>query len=216
MERATGRQDRAIRHFEDAVAANSSDVDSMLWLVMSYSLYVGKPAAADAIAERLISLDPVPVGNLFARVCARWAKDNFSGALAVLEEMRVGEPSLRFVNFWRICVLARMGRNEEALKAVEATLEENTVDGFAQLATVFRHALLGEREALIASLAGASQSYFWNDSDVPEWAAGWLALVGEKEKALDWLEHWVDRGSINYPMLAHGDPLLQPLRGEPR
>jgi hypothetical protein len=43
-----------------------------------------------------------------------------------------------------------------------------------------------------------------------------LALVGEKEKALDWIEHWVDRGSIKYPMLAHGDPLLQSLRGEPR
>jgi hypothetical protein len=46
--------------------------------------------------------------------------------------------------------------------------------------------------------------------------AGWFALVNERERALDWLEHWVDRGSINYPMLAHGDPLLQPLRGEPR
>jgi len=36
------------------------------------------------------------------------------------------------------------------------------------------------------------------------------------EYLLDWLEHWIDRGSINYPMLAHGDPLLEPLRGEPR
>ena len=30
------------------------------------------------------------------------------------------------------------------------------------------------------------------------------------------LRHRLDRGSINYPMLAKGDPLLQPLRGEPR
>jgi hypothetical protein len=61
-------------------------------------------------------------------------------------------------------------------------------------------------------LAGPGQSFLWNDPEVPEFTAGWLALVGENEKALDWR----DRGSINYPMLAHGDPLLQPLRGEPR
>jgi hypothetical protein len=51
---------------------------------------------------------------------------------------------------------------------------------------------------------------------MPEWAAGFLALVDVRDPALDWLEHWVDRGAINYPMLAHGDPLLQSLRREPR
>jgi hypothetical protein len=37
-----------------------------------------------------------------------------------------------------------------------------------------------------------------------------------RDGALDWLERLLDRGSINYPMLAHGDPMLQPLRSEPR
>jgi len=46
--------------------------------------------------------------------------------------------------------------------------------------------------------------------------AGGLALVGEREKALDWLERWVDRGSINYPMLANDDPLVERLRRERR
>jgi serine/threonine protein kinase len=35
-------------------------------------------------------------------------------------------------------------------------------------------------------------------------------------RALDWLEHWIDRGSINYPKLTNGDPLLANLRGKPR
>ena len=37
-------------------------------------------------------------------------------------------------------------------------------------------------------------------------------MVGEKEKALDWLERWIDRGSFNYPMPAHGEPLRGELR----
>lgn len=154
--------------------------------------------------------------NLFARAAAYWAADNFTGALTVLEDMHLREPSLRFVNMLRMSTLAQLGRNDEACEVAEETLEENNKDVFALMATAFRHALCSEREALLTSLAGPGHSYYWNDPDFPEFAAGWLALVGEKEKALDWLERWVDRGSINYPVLAHGDPLLQPLRGEPR
>jgi hypothetical protein len=45
---------------------------------------------------------------------------------------------------------------------------------------------------------------------------GGVALVGEREKALDWVERWVDRGSINYPMLANDDPRVERLRRERR
>jgi hypothetical protein len=40
--------------------------------------------------------------------------------------------------------------------------------------------------------------------------------VNERERALLWVEHWVDRGSFNYPTLAYGDPWLQSIRGEAR
>jgi TolB-like protein len=216
LERATGRQAQAMRHFEDAVAANPGDVDSLLWLAMSYGFHAGRPISATAVADKLISMDPVPVANHLLRVYACWAADDFTQALAVLEDMRRCEPSLRFINLHRMHMLARLGRNAEACRAADETLDENNGDAFAMMVTAFRHALCGEREDLLASLAGPGRSYLWNDPEVPEWAAGWMALVGEKEKALDWLEHWVDRGSINYPMLDHGDPLLQSLRGEPR
>jgi hypothetical protein len=126
------------------------------------------------------------------------------------------EPSLRFINLHRIHMLARLGRYDEAYKAAEETLEQNGEDIFAVMVTAFRHALLGERVSLLEVLEGPGRSYLWNDPEAPEWAAGWLALVDEKEKALDWLDHWIDRGSINYPMLARGDPLLEGLRAEPR
>jgi non-specific serine/threonine protein kinase len=42
------------------------------------------------------------------------------------------------------------------------------------------------------------------------------ALLGEKEKSLDWLENAVSRGFINYPYLNEYDPYLANIRGEPR
>jgi tetratricopeptide (TPR) repeat protein len=137
LERYTGHQVQAIRHFEDAVAANPSDVDSLLYLSLSYAFHAGKPAAAAAIAEKLISLDPVPVINLLARAFACWAAHNFTGALTVLEDMRLREPSLRFVDLQRMAVLARLGRNDEACKVAEESLAENNEDAFAMLVTTF-------------------------------------------------------------------------------
>jgi hypothetical protein len=46
--------------------------------------------------------------------------------------------------------------------------------------------------------------------------AGGCALLGEKEKALDWLENSVNLGFINYPYLSEHDPFLESLRGEKR
>jgi serine/threonine protein kinase/tetratricopeptide (TPR) repeat protein len=216
LERATGSQLQAIRHFEDAVTANPSDVDSMFWLCGSYGFHAGRPAAAAIIADKLIRMDPIPVANHIMRVWACWAAGDFRQGLAVLQEMSRREPSLRFINLHRIHMLARLGRCDEACKAADETLEENSEDIFAVMVTAFRHALLGERVSLLAVLEGPGRSFLWNDPEAPEWAAGWLALVDEKEKALDWLDHWIDRGSINYPMLARGDPLLEGLRAEPR
>jgi hypothetical protein len=123
---------------------------------------------------------------------------------------------LRFVNLMRMHMLARLGRTSEACSVAEETIKENREDAFAQLVTMFQHALRGQRQPFLEILDGDFHSFCWNDPEVPEWVAGWLALVGEREKALDWLERWIDRGSINHPMLAHGDPLLQSLRGELR
>ena len=42
------------------------------------------------------------------------------------------------------------------------------------------------------------------------------APFGGTEKALDWLEHAVNIGFINYPFLSRHDPFLQNIRGEER
>jgi disulfide oxidoreductase YuzD len=46
--------------------------------------------------------------------------------------------------------------------------------------------------------------------------ADFYGLLGDKEKALDWLEHAVKRGFINYPYMNEYDPYLENIRGEPR
>jgi serine/threonine protein kinase/tetratricopeptide (TPR) repeat protein len=216
LERFAGSQAKAIRHLEEVVAANPGEVDALWYLSHSYSFHAGKSAAGLAVAERLISIDPLTVANLLGFAVSHWADADFAQALAVLDEMHRREPALRFTTIMRMNVLARLGRIGDACRVAEETVAENAEDAIAQLVTAFKHALLGEREALLALITGKFEASSWHDPECPEWFAGWFALVNEHDRALDWLEHWVDRGNINYPMLAHGDPLLQSLRGEPR
>jgi hypothetical protein len=41
-------------------------------------------------------------------------------------------------------------------------------------------------------------------------------MNGESEEAVEWLEHGVDLGAINYPFLSLLDPYLENLRGDSR
>ena len=46
--------------------------------------------------------------------------------------------------------------------------------------------------------------------------AEFYAILNEKGKALDWLEHAYRRGYFNYPFIQHYDPFYVNIRGENR
>jgi hypothetical protein len=119
----------------------------------------------------------------------------------------------------RAYLLTALGKLDEARATADAVAGEATQahhEGIASLMTALSHALRGDGERLKAIVDGPLQRFAATDAEIPLWVAGWFALAGEREPALDWLERWVDRGSFNYPLLAHGDPLLESVRGEPR
>ena len=153
LERATGSQLQAMRHFEDAWAANPGDVDPLFYLCMGYGFGAGQPTATAEVADKIISLDPVPVANQLMRVFACWAVNDFKKGLDILEDMRRREPSIRYINTYCMHMLARLGCYDEACEAAQGTLEENDKDVFALVVTAFRHALCGKREDLLALLA---------------------------------------------------------------
>lgn len=192
-------------------------MESLLFLSWSYSFQAGRPAAGAAVADRLIGIDPLNAANLLARGGHFWAEANFGQALEVFDEMRRREPSLGpLINWFWPQLLARLGRTLQVCDAADKITAEGSLHASAQLARILKHAVQGERDRVLELVSGDFELYCWNDPECPEFVAGQFALLGEKERAIQWLEHWVSRGSINYPMLAYGDPLLQSVRGEPR
>jgi hypothetical protein len=54
------------------------------------------------------------------------------------------------------------------------------------------------------------------DFQTAYWKSACLALIGEKERALDALELDVNLGMSNYPLMNELDPFLASIRGEAR
>jgi len=214
LERFTGSQLRAIRHFEQAVERDPSDTVSLWFLSHSYSLLAGQPGAGLAVAERLLAVDPLSALNLFNIAAARWGRFDFDGALQAIAEFDSREPGHFFSAVFRPQLLARAGRLDDALRAAEA--DAAAQHSFSAWSAMLAHALRREGSRVVSVAEGPAHELLWTDAESPLFAGGCLALAGECERALDWLERWVDRGSFNYPLLAQGDPLLESVRGEPR
>jgi TolB-like protein len=216
LERVDGDHRRAIRHFENVLEEDRADVDALLWLSSSYAYQAGRPAEGRAVAGRLIAIDPLTVISRFPLGWACATEGDWSGAQAVFEDMGRSDPAVRFVKFHLMMPLARLGRTADACALADETVAEDASDMFAEAAMLFKSALRGERRCLVAGVEGARREYYWHDPEFPQWIAGWLTLVGENDRALDWLERWVDRGAINHPLLARNDPFLERLHGELR
>jgi hypothetical protein len=87
---------------------------------------------------------------------------------------------------------------------------------FACLGLSFKCALEGKRSETLAMLDSNTNLQNPWDFQSTYWKTECLALIGEKERALDCLEQDVDLGMSNYPLMSELDPFLANIRGEAR
>ena len=113
-------------------------------------------------------------------------------------------------------VLAYNKKFDESYIILDQIYKSDPNDLFAQLGLFLKHSLQGNKKLAVESIT--SQILTWSKSDFTNaWhvVVGY-SLIGEKEKALDWLEEWIDLGCLNYPFLSKHDPFLENIRGEER
>jgi hypothetical protein len=216
LERLDGNHVASMRLFEKAILHDPADTEALVWLSLSYAGVGGRPAAGRAVADRLLDLDPLTIGNEFLRGWCFGCEGAWARSLAVLDDMHRREPGLRMLTLNRMLELAYLGRTTDAFAVADETVAQDPADMFALAVTALKGALRGESASVLEFTNGEMRPYLWNDAEFPWWLAGWLTLVREHDEAYVWLDRWLDRGAINYPMLARIDPFVEPLRGELR
>ena len=99
---------------------------------------------------------------------------------------------------------------------IDETIEHISFSIEYEYMLFLKYALRGDKSKALGSLTDQTKEIVWDDLDGSWITADLYALINEKEQSLDWLEHMIDRGFINYPLFFKIDPFLENIRGEER
>ncbi len=166
--------------------------------------------------DRLVRLDPA------ARVVASYNKarilmyqEKFDEALTELDAGAKMEPDHPLIKFFRSRLFYEQGKVDDAIALISEVLEHNPkMHGIRPVLAIYL-ARQGKTEEARAQLTEKVEEAADADHDSSLWMAGAHALLGDKEKALHWLEHAVKLGNLNYPWYEKVS-ILESIRSEPR
>jgi len=217
IERFRGSVIKAIGYFRSALATDPNHSSALFFLANGLGLHAGKPRLAEPLLARLREIDPLTPLFLFVSGYIQLLDDKPDHALLTFQYMVNMEPELlSFGKFALAISQAWQGRYDEVFRLADEAISRWPDDSVALWILAFKYALQGEKEKALVTFTDKAREFFWNDPEVPWFGASLFALVDEKEEALRWLEHSVDRGWINYPVFAERNPFFANIRGEER
>jgi non-specific serine/threonine protein kinase len=208
----------AIEHFRHALAAEPNNPDALRWLGM-FCAYLGKSHEALALSERAIAIDPMAPRMFIPLAYCHWLDGRFEAALAVLEHagsINPDDPSTKLVRASGVPLLFYLGRDDEAIALVESVAKDEKPTIFSRLAVLWRYAFSGDRQKVLSLMTPELVQICQRDYQYSCDLACVYAKLGDADSALNWLLNAVELGFLNHRYLGEIDPVLAPLRGDPR
>jgi len=220
IERFRGSAIKALKHFKQALDIDPNDSQALFWLGLEYFWHVGRPDLAKPILDKLIDLDPLsPLNHVVLGLYYRWTGE-FDNALKSFNNVLELEPNSVLANFWIAYTLLWSKKYDKAYALIDRMAKKESSDQMNKVFTgwllFLKYALKGEKSRALESLNEDVINFFWSDADLPFLGAGGFALIDEKKEAFRWLEHSINKGFVNYPLLSEIDPFLENIREEPR
>ncbi len=214
LERFQGSALNAIRHLDKALSLDTNIPDALLFHGYLLAAFAGKPALAEPYVNRLLDIDPLTPMNYLAPVMLYAVRGELDLAVASTQKWCQMDPDNRWAKWFHTRFLSWNEQYDEAFELVDLIVKEDPKDLVSVVSTFSKYALQGEKAKALQALTEDAKKYFWSDPEWPLWAAGYYSLINEKEEALKLLEHAINRGLINYPLLSKQDPFLENIRGE--
>jgi serine/threonine protein kinase/Tfp pilus assembly protein PilF len=210
-----GELQEAVRHLRRAVDVDPEHLDALIWLFYCY-ITAGQPGAARPIIEHLLEIDPLTALNHAAYGWLLVCENRIPEAVSHYQrgyQLEPASPVIRWLYGWS---LAQSGRRDEAAAELATFAKEAQGTIFGPLAGALGHALVGDAAAARYAASPLLASAMQQDEGTSFCLSEIFALVRDYDEALRWLEHAIERGNLNYPMLAEIDTLYGDFRKDPR
>lgn len=200
---------------ERSLDTNPADPDALALLGYLCALR-GKNERAAQLLDECLDVDPLtPLNHCIPGFIAIMEGRN-ADALPHYRRFLEMDPKNPFAIWTWGYVLLRNGRVDEASEAVRELSSEHAGSALAQLGTALLHGVCGEpgaaREAVTDELRAAAR----NSELISRELTNCLALAGETDEALSWLENTVRIGNVNYPFWSRHNEWVAGLRTDAR
>ncbi|MCX6567799.1 MAG: hypothetical protein NT147_01940 [Candidatus Aminicenantes bacterium] len=190
------------------------------FVLQGYAIYcvqeVGKFAAATRLLERLIQVDPLDLTTKWLQGGIHFYNGEYNLALSPWQKLYDLYPDNPIAQFSLAATRVYLGQVDSAFSLIDQSASVTPNNAFTKLGLMLKYATMGDKDKTFLEMTPDFQKTCHRDITFSHHLAGIFSLLGSKKEALDWLQSAIDRGFINYPLLAEKNPWLANIRGEER
>jgi non-specific serine/threonine protein kinase len=206
---------KSLGYFKRTLASDPNEYVGLHGLAANY-FWAGKLEAALSLCERMIELDPLNVLGHNLKASVHFQLGDYETSLECFERAYQMDPENRAIHMHYTWALVGANQPEKGISIIDRIARTSPDNPLIKVGLLLKCGVLkdwdGFRQMMTPEFERVCrEKRFW------AYAVGnVLVLLGEHEKALDWLECAVDKGFVNYPRFAKGDPFLEGVRGNAR
>ena len=204
---------RAVNELERAIQLNPNYATAHHWLGLALATLRQSDRSIGEL-KRALELDPLSmIINADLSIIYLYARRYDAAEAQARKTLEIDSRSF-VAHYYLGAALQLTGRLKEAIPEFQKAVElNNDPYSIAMLAQAYaRNGQTDEARKLLAHLNEMAKS-----AEVPDYAlATAYTSLGEKERAIEALEHGFAGGNKSYLFLLPGDPFLDDLRGDPR
>jgi serine/threonine protein kinase/tetratricopeptide (TPR) repeat protein len=207
-----GMPQEAVRHVKKAYQMNPNN-SLALWCLVLICGVTGQIEAARFYYEKLSAIEA------WSGINPGWIEFYSGNILGSIEgyrkeyEMDPESPYTRWA--YGFC-LAWTGQIDKACDILSKIVKDTPDNIFGQFASFLMNALRGRPDEALRVVTPELIAIAKTQWQMPWMMAAIYSQMGRRDESLEWLEHAVTHGFINYPFLAEKEPFLQNVRNEPR
>ena len=200
---------------ERALESNPSDLDTLVTLGYLYAL-IGLNEQALSLFGQMLAVDPLtPINHCMPGFVAILEGRN-SDALPYYRKFFEMDPYNAFAAWCWGYVLLRNGKFDQASKVIDELMANHEGSIMAHLGSAIRSGVSGNKESTRNAITSDLRAAARNSELFSREITHCLALVGDADEALDWLENTVRIGNINYPFWARHNEWVDSIRNSSR